>query len=79
MCVSDVQDYDFMSNCDSQSVMEINIKNAMCRNIVMNYMIDVDLRDFEAALVNAVEHSGHRTRFRNFHPVRNNATETGWS
>jgi hypothetical protein len=74
-----LQDVDFMAECDSQSVMNININSATCRNIVMNYMIDVNLRDFEAALVNAVEHSGHRIRFRNFHPVPNNATETGWS
>ncbi len=39
-----------------------------CRSSAMNYPFTVDPRDFEAALVNAVNHAGHRLRWRDQQP-----------
>jgi hypothetical protein len=36
------------------------------------------VRDFEAALVNAVDHAGYRTPFRGYGPTPENGTETGY-
>ena len=68
-------DYD----CEDLVSLEINTKKGECRSSGVNFFIDVDPRDFEAALVNAVEHSGYRLRFRDFRPKPDPTTVTGWS
>lgn len=69
----------FKYNCEDLTSMQINTHSGQCRSSVVNFFIDVDPYDFEVALVNAVEHSGHRLRFRNYRPIADNNTETGWN
>ena len=45
---------------------------------VVNKGFRIDPRDFEVALVNAVQHAGYRLRFRDIRPKRVNGTLTGW-
>jgi hypothetical protein len=58
--------------------MEVNIVNG-CRSHAVNFPFTVEPLLFEAALVNAVQHTGHRLRFRNIRPVADNSTATGWA
>ncbi len=66
------------NKCDQWTGMEVNVVNG-CRSHAVNFPFTVDERDFEAAFVNAVQHTGHRLRFRNIRPVRDNSTATGWA
>jgi hypothetical protein len=68
----------FENDCDKWTGMEINIVPG-CRSHAVNYPFTVDIQDFEAALVNAVQHAGYRLRYRNIRPVRDNSTKTGWA
>ena len=43
-----------------------------------SFIVPVEPRDFEAALVKAVEHTDHRLRFRNLHLRPADDTSTGW-
>ncbi len=50
-----------------------------CRSHAIDYPFTIDPLEFEIALVNAVQHSGYRLRFRNQRPHRDNSTLTGWA
>lgn len=65
-------------DCESLTGLEGNWMGAYCRQALIHYRIKVGLRDFEAALVNAVDHAGYRIRFRGMKPHRDNSTATGW-
>lgn len=64
--------------CHLVPAMEVLSGRQECRVYATAAPFMVDPRDFEAALVNAVQHSGYRLRFRNIRPVPSNTTETGW-
>ncbi len=62
-CLGVVQYYtDPQYNCDEVDNLSIN-RSGFCRSDIMNYPFEVDLVAFEYALVNAVQHTGHRMRF----------------
>ena len=69
----------FERNCEDLTALEVNYKDGDCRDASTYYRIHVSVRDFEAALVNALEHAGHRTRFRGIVPQRDASSETGWT
>lgn len=73
-----VQEF-FEVGCDKMNVWEINTLSAYCRTPVMSAVIQkVDVVAFEAGLVTALEHGGHRLRYHHIEPVRDNATASGW-
>ena len=74
----DMQLY-FEHDCDDMTGMEINTLSGYCRSHAVNYPFTVDPWEFEVALVNAVEHTGHRLRYRDQRPRRDNSTKTGWA
>ncbi len=58
--------------------MDINTLSGYCRSHAINYPFLVDVDSFEHAIVNAVQHSGQRIRFRDMRPSPKNGTKTGW-
>lgn len=78
MCSPLVQDY-FQFECDKLPPLDVNWAKGPCRNAAVSFPIDhVDVEAFERALVSAIEHAGHRLRFRNIGPVKAKGTRTGW-
>ncbi len=68
----------FENSCDQWTGMEINVARR-CRSHAVNFPFTVEPRDFEAAFVNAVQHTGNRLRFRNMRPRKDSSTITGWA
>ncbi len=77
VCPRVVQIY-MANNCDDVGSMEIN-KLGTCRPDVMNYPFEVDVAAFEVALVNAVQRTNKRVRYRGIAPTHRNDTKTGWA
>jgi hypothetical protein len=69
----------FEKKCDDFDAWRLNYQDSQCRDSAIHYKMWVDVDEFEKALVNAVEHTGKRLRYRNWRPVRSNSTETGWT
>lgn len=78
MCVRPLQ-ANFANDCEALSCLEINTVKGVCRSSAVNFIIDASPRDFEAALVNAVEQSGYRLRFRGYKAIPDPTTATGWN
>ena len=77
-CVARVGQAYAANNCSRIPSLEISTV-PVCYRHVTAVPLHVDPRIFEAALVNAVQHAGHRLRFRNMRPRPDNTTETGWT
>ena len=74
------QDY-ASAQCDNTPLFLpfVRASAAVCKRLAMSaHGLEVDPRDFEAAIVNAVNHAGYRVVFRNIKPTRSNTTKTGW-
>ena len=72
-----LQDYQ-AANCSRVPALDVHTVSG-CSAHAIGSPVHVPPRVFEAALVNAVQHSGYRLRFRNMRPHRDNSTETGWA
>jgi hypothetical protein len=67
------------ANCVVDEAASTPWKNGVCRTASLNYPLQVDIRDFEIALVNALVHVGVNVTLDNRWPVRDESTSTGWS
>ena len=68
----------FKYNCDEVAGVAVSWRHPWCRAGTMNFAFRIEPRDFESALVNAVQHTGHRLRFRNMRPQKVAGTKTGY-
>ena len=67
------------TGCMNDTGIELMNDGRCITALLRDYEINnVDVRDFESALVNAVDHSGHRLRHRSYLPIRDPSTPTGW-
>jgi hypothetical protein len=67
------------SNCVNDEAASTPWKNGLCRTASLNYPLQVDLRDFEIALVNALVHAGVNVTLDNMWPVPDKFSVPGWA
>ena len=70
--------YYFEHDCDDMTGMEVLALSGYCRTHAIEHPFIIEPHDFEVALVNAVQHAGHRLRYRGYRPQRREGTATGW-
>ncbi len=69
----------FEHNCSSLTALEANWKTASCKGVTFHKALQVDLWDFETALINAAQHIGMKgLTLRGMAPTRDPTTLTGW-